>query len=200
MSPLRRYATARNEFDSVLDRSTVFELIKQKSFFRGRITLSSGKESDFYFDMKPTMFSPDGAEALAELILRRLHTVSVDFIGGLALGAIPLVACVAMASKREGEPIPGFFVRKEIKNHGTKRLVEGLAIGESLADKSVVILDDVTTTGGSAMIAVEAAKREGARVALVLAVVDRQEGAAEFYRAAGVPFDSLFTASEFLNS
>jgi orotate phosphoribosyltransferase len=177
----------------------VFSLIKEKSFFRGRITLASGKESDFYFDMKPTMLSPCGAATLSKLIFDRLYAMPVDYVGGLAVGAIPLVACVVMFSDDTGRPLPGFFVRKEVKNHGTKRVVEGLPEGETLEGKNVVILDDVTTTGGSAMIAVDAAKSAAAKVILVLSVVDRQEGASEFYKAAGVPFESLFTASEFLN-
>ena len=200
MIPLRRNETARNEFDSAILRSEVFNLIKEKSFFRGRITLASGKESDFYFDMKPTMFSPAGAASLAEMIFEKLYPMAVDYVGGLEVGAIPIVSCVTMFSHDTGRPLPGFFVRKEIKNHGTKRRVEGLHVGETLEGKSVAILDDVTTTGASAMLAVEAAKNAGAQVALVLSVVDRQEGASEFYAQAGVPFESLFTASEFLKS
>jgi orotate phosphoribosyltransferase len=200
MIPLRRNETARNEFDSAILRSKVLKLIKENSFFRGKITLASGKESDFYFDMKPTMLNPEGSALLSELIFEKLSTMPIDYVGGLAVGAIPIVSCLTMFSHSKGRPLPGFFVRNEIKNHGTKRLVEGLPVGESLAGKNVVILDDVTTTGGSAMIAVEAAKSAGAAVILVLSVVDRQEGASEFYERAGVPFDSLFTADEFLRS
>jgi orotate phosphoribosyltransferase len=200
MIPLRRNETARNDFDFAILRSKVFNLIKEKSFFRGRITLASGKESDFYFDMKPTMFSPEGAHSLTEMIFDKLTSWQVDYIGGLELGAVPLFSCVTMFSHSKGRPLPSFCVRKEIKNHGTMRRVEGLPAGETLEGKSVAILDDVTTTGASAMVAVNAARASGANVVLVLSVVDRQEGASEFYKEAGVPFESLFTASEFLNS
>ena len=96
--------------------------------------------------------------------------------------------------------MPGFFVRKELKNHGTRQLLEGLASSESLEGKNVVILDDVTTSGHSSMAAVKAAQDEGARVMLVLAIVDREEGAAEFYRDNNVPFAALFAASEFMTA
>jgi orotate phosphoribosyltransferase len=180
-------------------RAKVFQIIKDRSFGRGKITLASGKESGFYFDMKPTMLNPEGAALLAEMILQKLEGLNVDYVGGLAVGAVPLLSPIAMESHRRGRGIPGFFVRKEVKDHGTRLKIEGLEPGETLSGKTVVILDDVTTTGGSAMIAVEEARNAGAKVILVLAVVDRLEGAEEFYKAQGVPFEALFTATEFLN-
>jgi orotate phosphoribosyltransferase len=194
MEPLRRFPV-----DRLSNRTKVYNLIKDRSFFRGKVTLASGKESDFYFDLKPTMFDPEGARLLAELILERLENEKVDFIGGLAVGAIPLISPVNLLSFEKRRPIPGFFVRKDIKTHGTKKLVEGTD-NESLKGKRVVILDDVTTTGSSAMQAVNAAREAGAITALVLTVVDRGEGAAEFYKGANIPFDWLFTASEFLKA
>lgn len=180
-------------------RAQLFELIKVRSFGRGRIVLASGRVSDFYFDMKPTMLRPDGAAWLAELMLRELDGVAADYIGGLEMGAVPLVAALAQLSFLKGRPLPAFFVRKRAKDHGAKKLVEGLARNESLRDKKVVIVEDVTTTGDSARQAVEAVREEGAEVALVLSMVDRLEGAAEAFQAAGLPFRSLFTAAEFLN-
>src|SRR5262245_38774929 len=177
-------------------RAKLIELIKQKSFSRGTFKLASGKTSDYYLDMKPTMFSPEGADALAEMILDRAGGLQADYIGGVALGAVPLVSNATMLSHRRGRPLPGFFVRKEVKDHGTMKRIEGLSKGETLAGKRVVILDDVTTTGGSAMLAVEAAREAGAQVVLVLSTVDREEGAAEFYRAQGIPFDALLTKSD----
>jgi orotate phosphoribosyltransferase len=173
-------------------------MIKERSFFRGKVTLVSGRESDFYFDMKPTMFSPDGAAALADMILDRLAPMDVDYIGGLAVGAVPLVSAAVAMSARGGRPIPGFFVRKEVKGHGTRKTIEGLPHGETLAGKRVVIFDDVTTTGGSAMNAVQEARSAGAKVVLVLSIVDREEGAVEFFHHADVPFEAFFKAGEFL--
>ena len=196
--PLLRPSNPLSEFEAGLLREKTFGIIKSKSFSRGRFRLSSGKESGFYLDMKPTMLDPEGADALAQMVLDRLKDMKVDCIGGLEVGAIPIVSTIAMLSQQQGTPLPGFFVRKELKDHGTRQLLEGLASGESLEGKSVVILDDVTTSGRSSMAAVKAARDEGARVVLVLAIVDREEGAAEFYGDNDVPFAALFTASEFM--
>lgn len=178
-------------------RSRAFNLIKERSFFRGEITLASGKKSDFYFDLKPTMLHPEGASVLAELILPKLYDLKADYVGGLAVGAVPLLSPIAMASHFSGRWMPSFFVRKEIKDHGTQRLVEGVEPGE-LQGKNVVILDDVTTTGASAMIAVKASQEHGANVVTVLSLVDRNEGAAEFFERAGIKFDWIFAAADFL--
>jgi orotate phosphoribosyltransferase len=188
-----------NKFESGLARSKAFNLIKARSFFRQKITLASGRESGFYFDMKPTMLNPEGANCLAELVINRLEGVKVDYIGGLALGAVPLIAAVCVLSASRSRPLPGFFVRKEIKDHGTKKLVEGVEDAD-LKGKSVVILDDVTTSGSSAMIAVETARKAGATIILVLSIVDRGEGATELYKKERIPFEALFTAEEFLSA
>ena len=189
MEPLRFPANKRST------QARVFDIIKARSFRRGKFTLVSGKTSDYYLDLKPTMFDPEGATLLATLILEHIAKIKVDCIGGLAMGAVPLIATVNVVSFTQNRPLPGFFVRKAVKDHGTRRRVEGSA---DLMGKSVVILDDVTTTGGSAMEAVSAAREAGAQVVLVLSVVDREEGATEFYQKEGIPFAALFTASEFL--
>ena len=175
-------------------RGKLFALLKEKAFRRGRVVLASGRESDFYFDMKPAMLDPDGAALMAELILQQIHGVKADCIGGLEMGAVPLIAPVAMRSVEFGRRLPGFFVRKAVKDHGTKKRVDGTDI----AGKTVVILEDVTTTGASAMDAVKAVEEAGANVALVLSILDRGEGAAELYAKAGIPFKSVFRAEEFL--
>ncbi len=175
-------------------RDRLFALLKERAFRRGRVTLASGRESDFYFDMKPVMLDPDGAALMAELILQQIQSVKADCVGGLEMGAVPLIAPVAMRSLDFGRRLPGFFVRKAAKGHGTKKRVDGADI----AGKTVVILEDVTTTGGSAMDAVKAVEQAGAKVALVIAILDRGEGAADLYAKAGIPFASLFRAEEFL--
>ena len=175
-------------------RRKLFTLLKERAFRRGRVVLASGRESNFYFDMKPAMLDPEGANLLAEIILQHIQDVKADCIGGLEMGAVPLIAPVAMRSVDFGRRLPGFFVRKAIKDHGTKKRVDGTDI----AGKTVVILEDVTTTGASAMDAVKAVEEAGAKVALVLAILDRGEGAAELYAKAGIPFKSLFRAEEFL--
>jgi orotate phosphoribosyltransferase len=177
-------------------RNKLFMLLKQRAFRRGKVILASGRESDYYFDMKPAMLDPDGATLLAELILQELSGLQADCIGGLEMGAVPLIAPVAMRSPAFGRYLPGFFVRKTVKDHGTKKRIDGI----DLAGKTVVILEDVTTTGESAMEAVRAVEEAGAKVSLVLSILDRGEGAAELYAEAGVPFKSLYRAEEFLGA
>lgn len=175
-------------------RSKALDLIKERSYREGDFVLASGRKSKFYLDMKPTMFHPDGANLLGELVLDRISNLNVDYVGGMAVGAIPLVTAVAVLSARTPRPLPGFFVRKEVKDHGTKRRVDAVA---NLNGKNVVILEDVTTTGDLSMQAVEAATSAGAHVLLVLSIVDRGEGAVEFYKSKGIAFDWLFRVSEF---
>lgn len=175
-------------------RNKLYMLLRERAFRRGRVILASGKESDYYFDMKPAMLDPDGASLMAELILQEIQGVTADAVGGLEMGAVPLIAPVAMKSTAFGRYLPGFFVRKAVKDHGTKKRVDG----NDIEGKSVVILEDVTTTGGSAMDAVKAVEDAGAKVALVISILDRGEGAAELYEKAGIPFKSLFKAEEFL--
>ena len=148
----------------------------------------SGRSTNFYFNMKPTMLDPEGAHLIATLILDALKGEDVDLVGGLEMGAVPLAAAVAVASQTKGRPLQAFFVRKQAKEHGARKLVEGLAPGESLQGKRVVILEDVTTTGGSSMKAIEAVRAEGAIVDARDHVVDRLEGAADTFKAAGIPF------------
>jgi orotate phosphoribosyltransferase len=177
-------------------RARAFSIIKEQSYSEGDFTLASGRKSKFYLDLKPTMLNPEGANALAELILNRIYAlqVKVDFVGGLDMGAVPLVTATALLSANTPRPLPGFIVRKDVKNHGTMKRIESAG---NLCGKNVVVLDDVTTSGDSAMLAVDAARQAGANVVLVLSIVDRGEGAAEFYERKGIPFNSLFLLPEF---
>jgi orotate phosphoribosyltransferase len=184
-----------SQTDTAAIRARLIELIAKLSFGRKKIVLASGRESDFYFDMKPTMFHPEGAALLARLILARLSNLDVDLVGGLEMGAVPLIASVSAFSFEAGKPLPGFFVRKAVKDHGTKKRIDGVG---SVGGKKVVILEDVTTTGGSAIQAVEEVRAAGAEVVLVLSMVDRLEGAVESFTAANVPFDALFTRKDFM--
>lgn len=180
------------------NRARLAEIIRTRSFGRGKITLASGRESDFYFNLKPTMLDAEGAALLAELTLDALQGEKVDYVGGLEMGAVPIAGAIAQLSYLRGKPIPAFFVRKKPKEHGAKLTVEGLAKNESIAGKRVVVVEDVTTTGGSAMKAVEVLREAGADIAFVLTMVDREEGAAETFKQAGLDFRSLFKAAEFL--
>ena len=193
MQPMRVTREDRAASDT---RSKLFALIKERSFSRGTKMLVSGRNTNYYFDMKPTMFHPAGAAWIAELMLDRIEGLKADYVGGLAIGAVPLVNSIAMLSHQRGRPIHGFFVRAQVKDHGTQRRIEGTS--ESLAGKNVVIVEDVTTTGGSASTAVEAAKAEGANIVLVLSIVDRLEGAVENFNNRGIAFEAIYTADEFM--
>ena len=189
-----------SQFEANRLRERAFEIIGNKSYRGGVVELSSGKKSDFYFDLKLTVFAPEGAEVLANMILHRLQGMEVDYIGGLETGAIPITSIVTTASLRQKTPLPGFFVRKQAKGHGLKQRIEGIPDLTMLKGKKVVILDDVATSGKSSMTAVEAVREEGANIVLVLAIVDREEGASELYKKDGVKFASLFKASEFMRA
>jgi orotate phosphoribosyltransferase len=181
-------------------RDELFELILARSFGRGKIMLASGRESDFYFDLRPTTLHPAGATCVGELIADALEGMPVEFVGGLESGAIPIATAVAIASNRRGGNIQAFFVRKKAKDHGAKKMVEGLPKGQTLKGRNVVIVEDVMTTGGSSVQAINAVREEGANILLVLTIVDRLEGAAETFAAEKLPFRALYTADEFLKS
>ena len=179
-------------------KARLIEIVRHESFIQGReIRLASGRTSNFYFNMKPTLMAPEGAMIITDLILDLLLDEEFDFVGGLAIGAIPLIANVCFASARENRPIPGFFVREKKKEHGTKLRIEGLRDLTVLAGKTAVILDDVTTTGGSALSAVEVVRAEGCLVHKVITVVDRLEGAAENLDKHGLTLAPLLTAEDF---
>ncbi|MGJ4890977.1 orotate phosphoribosyltransferase [Bradyrhizobium sp. HKCCYLRH3099] len=179
-------------------RARLLEIIRRRSFGRGEVTLASGRKSDFYFNLKPTMMDPEGATLLAELTYEALKDEGFDYIGGLEMGAVPLAGAIAQISWIKGHPIAAFFVRKKPKEHGAKLAIEGLTRDETLAGKRIVVVEDVTTTGGSAMKAVETLREAGAEVSLVFTMVDREEGAAEAFAAVGLPFRALYKAREFL--
>ena len=137
--------------DLIALRLKAFNLIKERSFERREVVLSSGKKSNYYLDLKPTMMHPEGINLLCELIYDRLIRLpSVHYVGGLELGAVPIIGPLTIFAFMKGRHIPGFFVRKEVKTHGTKKLIEGVSDGE-LRGQNVIILDDVTTEGESAM-------------------------------------------------
>jgi orotate phosphoribosyltransferase len=180
------------------NRNRLIEIVRARSFSTGTETkLVSGRSSSFYFNMKPTMLDAEGAYLIATLILDTVKGEDVDLVGGLEMGAVPMASAVAVMSQTKGWPLQAFFVRKQAKEHGAKKLIEGLAPGETLQDKRVVILEDVTTTGGSSMKAVEAVKAEGGIVVRVITIVDRLEGATEAFAAAGIPFGALLTIADF---
>ncbi len=184
--------------DTAAKRARLIEIVKARSFQEGpEMRLASGKLSTFYFNMKPTMLDSEGAHLIASLILDQLDGVDADLIGGLEMGAVPIAASVTAVAHARGRKLPAFFVRKQAKEHGTKSLIEGLARDETMNGKRVVIVEDVTTTGGSAIKAAEAIRASGATIVRVITIVDRQDGADDAFKAANMDFQPLLTLANF---
>ena len=182
---------------SVVDarKARLKEIIKDKSLLTdGHFRLASGSESGVFFDMKPTLLDPEGANLAADIILDMLESEDVDAIGGLVIGACPIVSAVCVKSHPR-RPIHAFYVRKEPKDRGTQRLIEGDPLEPG---SHVVLVDDVTTKGGSTLRAVKAVGECGAHVSKVIAIVDRQEGAEEILQKQGIELVPLFKMEEFL--
>ncbi len=181
-----------------LRRARLIEIVKARSFQVGpEMKLASGRTSTFYFNMKPTMLNAEGARLIGELICDQLDGVDADLVGGLEMGAVPIAAATAAIAHTRGRNLSAFFVRKQAKEHGTRSLIEGLARDETMAGKKIVIVEDVTTTGGSSIKAAEAIRAAGGDIVRVVTVVDRQEGAAEAFAAAGLDLSPLLTMSDF---
>jgi orotate phosphoribosyltransferase len=179
-------------------RTRLIAIVRDRSFSTGSETkLASGRSSTFYFNMKPTMLDPEGANLIATLILDRLKGAQVDLVGGLEMGAVPLAVATSVMSHGGPRPLRAFFVRKQAKGYGARKLVEGLGPGDDIKGKRVVILEDVTTTGGSSLKAIEAVRADGGIVDQVITVVDRLEGAQEAFKTAGIQFSALLTAADF---
>lgn len=179
-------------------RARLVKIVTQRSFQEGpEMKLASGKTSTFYFNMKPTMLHPEGAALIAELMLDAIGDAKADLVGGLEMGAVPIASAIAAVSHVQNRPVGAFFVRKQAKEHGTQSLVEGLVRGDSMKGKRVVIVEDVTTTGGSALKAAKALAGEGAEIVKVLTIVDRLDGAAEAFREAGFDFTPILTLRDF---
>ena len=180
------------------DRHRLLAVLREQSLKIGDFTLTSGKKASYYLDCRATTLHPLGALLTARLLLEivREQDIEAEAIGGLTLGADPIVAAVAVVSEIENAPLPAFIVRKEAKGHGARRLIEGWR-GES--GSSVIIVDDVCTTGGSIIEACEKVESAGYEVAATLCVVDRDEGGAEAIRAR-YAFHPIFTAKDLLGN
>lgn len=177
-------------------REALLDLLATRSTRKGNFILSSGKSSNLYIDARLTTMSPEGLVLIGELgeaaIAREFGRV--DAVGGLTLGADPIAYAIAFHSAASSSPIRSFTVRKEAKAHGTAKLVEG----PFRRGDRVVVIEDVITTGGSALRAVEALRAAEARILGVLALVDREEGGRIALESEGLHVVSLTTASEIL--
>jgi orotate phosphoribosyltransferase len=176
------------------DRSRLIALLATRSTKRGQFTLASGKRSTLYIDARLTTMSPEGLSLIGTIGLETLRTESwtVDAVGGLTLGADPIAYAISYASAASEKPVRAFTVRKQAKEHGTGKLIEGpFNPGDRVA-----IIEDVITTGRSALQAIDAVQSAGGKIAGVLALVDREEGGREAIEASGIQVVSMVRASE----
>ncbi len=156
-------------------RQRLLELFKARAFSFGRFTLASGKESNYYVNSKKALFNAEAVALLGEAIWDRTKDLNVQAAGGLEVGAIPLAVAAALRYHQEGRSLEGFFVRKEQKGHGSRERLEGVLPPGA----RVAVLDDVLTTGGSVLQAIQEVEKAGAEVVTVVCIVDRLEGARE---------------------
>jgi len=176
-------------------RQELLDLILDVSFERRKVTLASGRESDFYLDLRTTLMRPRGVRLVGALTYEKLQSgPAIDSVGGMAVGAVPYVSAV-LAAAAEADPtssLLGFFVRKEVKKHGKGKQIEG-AFREG---QSVALVEDTTTTGGSTLDAVDLVEAAGGKVARVLCIVDRGEGAVEAFAERGITLEPLYDRSD----
>jgi orotate phosphoribosyltransferase len=166
-------------------------LVEAKALKRGTFRLASGREASFYLDAKQVVLDGHGAMLVGRAILERLRSLGPlpAAVGGMSIGADPITSAVITMAGVEGLPLKGFMVRKEPKDHGTKKYIEGpVAPGQR-----VVIVEDVTTTGGSSLVAIDRAQEFGLVVERVITVIDRLAGAQAAFAARGIPLESLVT-------
>lgn len=186
--------------------SRLVELVRELAFIDGgsddAFTLASGRNSRWFFDTKPVMMHPEASHIIGELLNLRMDEMGADFVGGLELGAVPLTA-IAVSTSSKDSPRRGFMVRKEPKGRGGRKTnnppgIEGTSLSQG---GKIVIVEDVTTTGGSAIKAVDRIHQDtSCEVIAVISIVDRQEGAEAAFSAAGIKFESLMNRSDVTNS
>ncbi len=181
---------------SAAPRARLLELLRTQSFARRHVVLASGRESDFFIDCKQTVLSAEGHALVGEVLCDVIAAFKPDAVAGVELGGCPLASAVSLTSFLRGTPLDALYVRKDAKDHGSRRDIEGntrLAQGARVA-----LVEDVITTGGSTLKAAGKLREAGYVVAGVAALVDRREGGREAIEESGVPLASVFTRSDFI--
>jgi len=178
------------------DRSALLELLANIAFERRQVTLSSGRQADYYLDCRRVTLHPEGARLCGRVMydLYRGEVPRIEAVGGPTLGADPLVTSFMLRALEQGEPLPGFLVRKEAKAHGTASRIEGLWGVRNGA--AVLLVEDVLTTGGSLLQALEAVRERGLDAVAAMVLVDREEGGRQALADKGLPVVAAFRASE----
>lgn len=175
------------------DRQALVDLFQSRALKFGDFTLASGKKATYYLDGKQVTLHAQGLRLVAEGLLDLLQDVEFAAIGGMSIGADPIIGAVLSVAAERGRELQGFLVRKESKGHGTNKYVEGPVEPGA----PVVIVDDVVTTGGSSLLAVDRIEEFGGKVVQVVGIVDRMEGGAENFAARELPFAALLTIEDF---
>lgn len=172
-------------------RERFLHLVRERGILRGDFTLASGAKSSYFFDLKMVTLSAEGAYLAGKLVFELLKDRGIDAVGGLTLGADPIVTAVALVSHLEGTPINAVIVRGELKEHGTQKAIEGC-----LPEKgsTVAIVEDVITKGGSTLKAIAALEDAGCQVVRVIALVDRHQGGSDELRKRGYDFSAILHA------
>ncbi|HNS55737.1 MAG TPA: orotate phosphoribosyltransferase [Smithellaceae bacterium] len=173
------------------------EIILEKSFKYSDdppFTLASGRQSNYYFNCKPTTLDPEGMNLIGAIVFDMVKDSSITAAGGLTLGADPIANALAVISYQKGKPIKSFIVRKDVKDHGTKSAIEGSV----KAGETVLIIDDVITTGGSTITAIEQARQAGLIVDRVITLIDREEGGRENIQKHVENIQSVLTRTEIM--
>lgn len=188
-------AVSHNVDFSDEDRERLCSLVARDALLHGGFELASGQESSFYFDSKPVTLSPVGARLVGRAFIDVIaqHAPNADAVGGLTLGADPIISSIVLLSETTPQPLKGLIVRKEQKSHGTERLIEGPTSGI----REVVVVDDVVTSGGSAKQAVERLRESGLSVVLAIALIDRLAGFEKTMREIAVPTRAILTIDDF---
>jgi orotate phosphoribosyltransferase len=174
-------------------RARLAELVRQRAVVPGRVTLASGRQADYYVDLRRVTLSAEAAPLVGEVMLDLVADLvedgpGIDAVGGLTMGADPVAAAMLHAAAARGRRLDAFVVRKSTKDHGLQRRIEG----PSVAGRRVLAVEDTSTTGGSVLIAVDALREAGAEVVAVAVLVDRDTGAAERITEAGLPYRAAF--------
>ena len=181
------------DFDQ--EKRQLFALIKKVAFFKEKIILSSGKESDYYIDARRATLTSEGAYLCGRIFLQMLKKEKFEAVGGPTVGADPIVGAIAALSYQQGKKLNTFIVRKEPKGYGKRQQTEGPPIPEG---SRVILIDDVATTGKAFILAIDVLERQGVKAPKAYCIVDRGEGAKESLAKRGCELVSIFTAKEFL--
>jgi orotate phosphoribosyltransferase len=174
------------------DSTDLLALVKDLAIVHGKVTLSSGREADYYVDLRRVTLSGQAAPLVGRVMLELTADLDFDAVGGLTMGADPVAAAMLHAAAAQGRTLDAFVVRKLAKAHGMQRRIEG----PDIAGRRVLVLEDTSTTGGSPLAALQAVREAGATAVAVAVIVDRDTGAGEKIEAEGVPYRYAYSATD----